>query len=52
MPVTGAAAVMLKICAGVAIYSVFVLAFDIAGIRRGAQSLLSGMRRRYLVQST
>jgi hypothetical protein len=52
MPVSGAAAVMLKICAGVAIYSVFVLAFDIAGIRRGAQSLLSGMRRRYLVQST
>jgi O-antigen/teichoic acid export membrane protein len=52
VPVTGAAAVMLKICAGVAIYSVFVLAFDIAGIRRGAQRLLSGMRRRYLVQST
>jgi O-antigen/teichoic acid export membrane protein len=51
-PVTGAAAVMLKICAGVAIYSVFVLAFDIAGMRRGAQRLLSGMRRRYLVQST
>jgi O-antigen/teichoic acid export membrane protein len=52
MPVTGAVAVMLKICAGVAIYSVFVLAFDIAGMRRGVQRLLSGMRRRYLVQST
>jgi O-antigen/teichoic acid export membrane protein len=52
LPLTGAAAVMLKICAGVAIYSVFVLAFDIAGMRHSAHGLLSGMRRRYFVQST
>jgi O-antigen/teichoic acid export membrane protein len=52
MPVTGGAAVALKVCAGVAIYSFFVLVFDIAGMRRRMQTLLTEARRRYLLQST
>jgi O-antigen/teichoic acid export membrane protein len=52
MVVSGAAAVVLKVCAGVGIYSVFVLIFDIAGMRRRVQIMFTGMRRRYLLQST
>lgn len=52
MPAAGASALVIKTCAGVAIYAMFILVFDIAGMRRAAQTLLTGMRRRYLLQST
>ncbi|MBV8849421.1 MAG: polysaccharide biosynthesis C-terminal domain-containing protein [Methylobacteriaceae bacterium] len=52
LPVSGAGAVAIKTFAGILIYAMFVLVFDIAGMRRSVQNLLIGMRRRYLVQST
>jgi O-antigen/teichoic acid export membrane protein len=48
----GAPALAAKVMAGVAIYGCFVIAFDIAGMRRIALNLVTGLVRRYRVQST
>jgi O-antigen/teichoic acid export membrane protein len=49
---TGVAAMMLKVGAGIAIYGSFVVLFDIAGMRRAARALASAMLQRYRDQST